>query len=302
MKDDIDGCPEVAEDRDGFEDADGCPEIDDDDDGIPDKYDACPREKGPESNKGCPVKDAAPKPAGKDRDHDGIMDDVDRCPDQPEDRDGFQDHDGCPDPDNDHDGISDTDDACPNEPGERSADPARNGCPLEDADGDTILDSADKCPKEAETWNGVDDEDGCPDTGGKALVTIDEKAGVKTANPIKVDGSGDTASVDASSTTTLRAIATAMHGHPNWTLAVGVNLRSPEFKGKIVRVAGKVAPGQRLAVIFCCESYDVWSYDPRLREKLRETYQAGSPIRFYGELGQYKGHWQFVVQDESWVK
>jgi len=59
-----------------------------------------------------------------DRDGDGIPDDFDKCPDEPEDRDGFQDDDGCPDPDNDGDGILDINDQCPNEPG-----PAPTGCP-----------------------------------------------------------------------------------------------------------------------------------------------------------------------------
>jgi len=66
-----------------------------------------------------------------DRDGDGIPDELDKCPDEPEDKDGFEDEDGCPDPDNDKDGIPDTADACPNEP---------------------------------ETVNGFQDEDGCPDS------------------------------------------------------------------------------------------------------------------------------------------
>ncbi len=49
----------------------------------------------------------------KDSDGDGILDDVDKCPDQPEDFDGFQDDDGCPDLDNDGDGIPDIMDRCP---------------------------------------------------------------------------------------------------------------------------------------------------------------------------------------------
>ena len=65
-----------------------------------------------------------------DRDGDGIPDDVDKCPNEPEDFDGFQDQDGCPDPDNDGDGIPDKIDKCPNEP---------------------------------ETFNHYKDEDGCPD-------------------------------------------------------------------------------------------------------------------------------------------
>ncbi|MFP6684560.1 MAG: thrombospondin, partial [Polyangiaceae bacterium] len=49
-----------------------------------------------------------------DNDSDGILDVDDRCPNDPEDFDGFEDEDGCPDPDNDGDGIADVDDACPN--------------------------------------------------------------------------------------------------------------------------------------------------------------------------------------------
>ncbi|MEZ4462112.1 MAG: hypothetical protein R3E66_20805 [bacterium] len=48
-----------------------------------------------------------------DADGDGIPDDADNCPQEPEDRDGFEDADGCPDPDNDQDGIPDNDDVCP---------------------------------------------------------------------------------------------------------------------------------------------------------------------------------------------
>ena len=65
-----------------------------------------------------------------DRDNDGILDNRDRCPDTPEDFDGFEDEDGCPEFDNDGDGIPD---------------------------------SLDKCPNEAETKNDWEDEDGCPD-------------------------------------------------------------------------------------------------------------------------------------------
>ena len=40
----------------------------------------------------------------------------DRCPMDAEDRDGFEDADGCPDPDNDRDGVLDARDSCPNNP------------------------------------------------------------------------------------------------------------------------------------------------------------------------------------------
>ena len=102
------------------------------------------------------------EPGAGDRDGDGYKDDVDKCPDDPEDFDGFEDEDGCPDLDNDQDGIPDTMDKCPNEPGPREND----GCPyhkVNDRDGDGIPDDVDKCPDEPEDFDGFEDEDGCPD-------------------------------------------------------------------------------------------------------------------------------------------
>ena len=86
-----------------------------------------------DNKKGPPVTDAQfDKLAADDLDSDGdgvpIPRDV--CPDVPEDRDGFNDEDGCPDPDDDEDGV---------------------------------LDADDKCPNELEVLNGVDDYDGCYD-------------------------------------------------------------------------------------------------------------------------------------------
>ena len=68
-------------------------------------------------------------PRAHDRDGDGVPDDRDECPDLPEDRDGIQDDDGCPEDDADGDGILDIEDACPLDPGNASSDPKQNGCP-----------------------------------------------------------------------------------------------------------------------------------------------------------------------------
>jgi outer membrane protein OmpA-like peptidoglycan-associated protein len=46
-----------------------------------------------------------------------VDDATDRCPTSAEDRDGYQDDDGCPDLDNDLDGIADAQDRCPLESG-----------------------------------------------------------------------------------------------------------------------------------------------------------------------------------------
>jgi outer membrane protein OmpA-like peptidoglycan-associated protein len=101
-----------------------------------------------------------------DRDGDGLKDDVDKCPDEPEDFDGFEDEDGCPEPDNDRDGILDDDDKCRDIPEDKDGFQDEDGCPegdQNDRDGDGILDNVDKCPDEPEDFDQFEDVDGCPD-------------------------------------------------------------------------------------------------------------------------------------------
>jgi len=114
-----------------------------------------------------------------DRDGDGIKDDVDKCPDEPEDFDGFEDEDGCPDPDNDRDGIPDVDDKCPDIPEDKDGIEDEDGCPegeKNDRDGDGIPDDVDKCPDEPEDKDGFQDEDGCPDpdNDGDGIKDVDD--------------------------------------------------------------------------------------------------------------------------------
>jgi hypothetical protein len=82
-----------------------------------------------------------------DTDGDGIYDDEDQCVNEPEDVDGFEDTEGCPDPDNDGDGILDGSDQCPMEPEDADGFEDENGCPDPDNDGDGILDAADAVPE-----------------------------------------------------------------------------------------------------------------------------------------------------------
>ncbi len=118
----------------------------------------------------------APEPP-KDTDGDGILDTEDKCPTDPEDKDGFEDEDGCPDNDNDKDGIADKDD---------------------------------KCPNEAEVVNGVDDKDGCPDEGLIQLiddrVVLGEKLLFDTAR----------ARVTSRGRKVLQAVVDLWNQHPEW--------------------------------------------------------------------------------------
>lgn len=106
------------------------------------------------------------EPSIGDRDADGIKDDLDQCPDDPEDRDDFEDTDGCPDPDNDRDGLLDVEDDCPIIPEDRDGDQDEDGCPehgINDRDGDGIVDEQDQCPDDPEDFDQFEDADGCPD-------------------------------------------------------------------------------------------------------------------------------------------
>jgi outer membrane protein OmpA-like peptidoglycan-associated protein len=113
---------------------------------------------------------------GPDLDADGVVDADDACPGDPEDRDGFQDVDGCPEPDNDLDRVPDVQDQCPNQP---------------------------------ETPDGVADEDGCPEQGGANVGSA-----YRFVEPIEFDGGSDDLTPDGEAA--LRRTAERLAAHPEW--------------------------------------------------------------------------------------
>ncbi len=120
-----------------------------------------------------------PPPPPADPDGDGLVGDADKCPEDAEDKDTFQDDDGCPDLDNDGDGINDTADKCAMEAEDADGFQDEDGCPDPDNDGDGVLDGADKCAMEAEDADGFQDEDGCPDpdNDGDGVLDTEDRCG-----------------------------------------------------------------------------------------------------------------------------
>jgi outer membrane protein OmpA-like peptidoglycan-associated protein len=187
-------CPYGDEDLDGFEDDDACADPDNDKDGLDDARDLCPNEpeslNGLDDEDGCP--DARlvlgtlldgledPRLASLDSDNDGRMDSDDQCPDLAEDFDGFEDLDGCPEPDN---------------------------------DGDGVLDLVDRCATAAEVINGFEDDDGCPDVPS-GPVRIDDLARQITITD-KIYFDTGKATIQARSFPLLDAIADVLVARPD---------------------------------------------------------------------------------------
>jgi hypothetical protein len=132
--------------------------VDEDNDGLRDNTGEDQCVGLPEDRDGYQDNDGCPE----DNDNDEIPDNEDRCPMVDEDVDGFQDDDGCPDPDNDNDGVPDAQDQCPNGAMGSDPDEARPGCPRDDDDRDGIGNAQDQCPNEPAGARPDASRPGCP--------------------------------------------------------------------------------------------------------------------------------------------
>ena len=146
---------------------------DTDGDGIVDSKDSCPTE--PEDFDGFQDEDGCPEQEIRDSDGDGIINSVDKCPIDPEDIDKYKDEDGCPDPDNDNDQIIDLKDSCPMEPEDYDDFMDKDGCPDPDNDKDGIADASDNCPLKP----GPQSNNGCPAPKYKLIVVTEGKIELK---------------------------------------------------------------------------------------------------------------------------
>ncbi len=133
---------------------------DTDGDGIANNRDKCPLLA--EDRDGWEDGDGCPD---EDNDGDKRLDGEDKCPNKSEDFDGFEDDDGCPDLDNDGDGINDLEDRCANFAEDGKGPHDKDGCPASkrDSDADGVFDDKDACPKQEEDSDGFEDWDGCPE-------------------------------------------------------------------------------------------------------------------------------------------
>lgn len=110
------------------------------------------------------------------------------------------------------------------------------------------------------------------------------------------EGAGTPTKVDMTKTDFASAVPLAK-------LPAGTNLRDGAWTGKLFRVEAKALDDRLLRVSVNGETYDVYGPRKEIRDLLyAQRRENEGMLKFYGELGTYKGNWQFLVKSEEWVK
>lgn len=105
--------------------------------------------------------------------------------------------------------IRDGYDACPTLPEDLDGVEDDDGCPEGDADGDGVLDYLDRCEGLEETINGFADDDGCPDEGPAQIIVEDGKITILETIRFRPNSS----EIDPDSHPIMNQIALALRKH-----------------------------------------------------------------------------------------
>ena len=82
----------------------------------------------------------------------------------------------------------------------------------------------------------------------------------------------------------------------------GTDLRDGSWTGKLFKVSGPAVGGRNPKVRFAGKVYSIYAPQSEAKDRLEAQAVRSRSLLFYGELGTYKGDWQFVIRDVSWVK
>ncbi len=86
-------------------------------------------------------------------------------------------------------------------------------------------------------------------------------------------------------------------------LPEGTDIRDGNFTGRIFLVEAPAHVNERghVKVTIGGHEYDVFSHNRQLRDDLRARARAGTLTKFYGELGTFRGNWQFLLHGREWA-
>jgi len=90
---------------------------------------------------------------------------------------------------------------------------------------------------------------------------------------------------------------------PTSKLPPETTLRDGSFDGRVFFVEAPATVDERgfVHVSLLGEDYDVFTHDQDLRPRIRERAKTDGRLSFYGELGAYRGRWQFVLHGKEWL-
>lgn len=85
-------------------------------------------------------------------------------------------------------------------------------------------------------------------------------------------------------------------------LPKGTDLQDGTWTGKLFKVTGQAVGTRNPKVRFEGKVYGIYAAQSAAKDQLEAQAVRSRALNFYGELGTYKGDWQFVIRDESWVQ
>ncbi len=95
------------------------------------------------------------------------------------------------------------------------------------------------------------------------------------------------------------AVATRLPQPGEYTDLAGFvgELRTREHFDRLFRVEAVLTP--EFEVVVAGQTYQLYAAPFRVQDELAAD--VGKPITFFGRLGQFRGRWQFVIEDQGWI-
>lgn len=84
-------------------------------------------------------------------------------------------------------------------------------------------------------------------------------------------------------------------------LPAGTNLRDGSWNGRFLEVRARVSGERPFRIELDGQTWEIWSFDEALRRQIYGRYKVGDTMNFIGEVGIFRGRWQFVIRDASWL-
>lgn len=86
------------------------------------------------------------------------------------------------------------------------------------------------------------------------------------------------------------------------SLPAGERLQVPANSGRIFDVTATVTAERPFTVRVRDEDFLIWSFDRDFRIQIYSRFKVGDTMRFYGQMGQHRGAWQFVLHEPTWLR